>query len=234
MSSTLHTYKELVSKVYILVQTVYRREDSSVQFDDFLNHLAEALEHKGSLTDSIHIPPHVEIIQEQPDVSNVVVVKDDDHKNVVIRHSGVSQIVKEDEELETEQNEIVESPRPPSSFSTSAWRMEEKEEEEEEDVEDLAADAAEEAAEEAADEIAQVEEEEQEEEEQEEEHEEEQEEEEEEQEEDDEDEEELEIVTIKRKKYFVAAESKRVYKYVDDETAGAQVGKLENGNLILM
>ena len=44
----------------------------------------------------------------------------------------------------------------------------------------------------------------------------------------------MEIVTIKRKKYFVAAESKRVYKYVDDETAGAQVGKLENGNLILM
>jgi len=32
----------------------------------------------------------------------------------------------------------------------------------------------------------------------------------------------------------VAAESKRVYNYIDDETAGPQVGKLENGNLILM
>jgi hypothetical protein len=59
-------------------------------------------------------------------------------------------------------------------------------------------------------------------------------EEEEEEEEEEEDEEDLEIVTIKRKKYFVAAESKRVYMYVDDETAGAQIGKLENGNLILI
>ena len=52
-------------------------------------------------------------------------------------------------------------------------------------------------------------------------------------EEDDEDND-LYVKSQKKVKYFVSAESKRVYQYIDDTTRGAQVGKLENGKIVLM
>jgi len=55
----------------------------------------------------------------------------------------------------------------------------------------------------------------------------------EEEEEDDEDKD-LYIKTSKRVKYFVSAESKRVYEYIDATRKGPQVGKLENGKIVLM
>ena len=57
-------------------------------------------------------------------------------------------------------------------------------------------------------------------------------EEEEEKEEKEEDDEQLELVVLKGEKYFVAEESKRVYRYINNDTEGEQIGKLENGNLV--
>jgi hypothetical protein len=54
----------------------------------------------------------------------------------------------------------------------------------------------------------------------------------EEKEEKEEDDEQLELLTIKGEKYFVAEESKRVYRYINNDTEGEQIGKLENGNLV--
>ena len=49
---------------------------------------------------------------------------------------------------------------------------------------------------------------------------------------DDSKDEQLELLIIKGEKYFIAEESKRVYRYIDDDTEGEQIGKLENGNLV--
>jgi hypothetical protein len=44
----------------------------------------------------------------------------------------------------------------------------------------------------------------------------------------------LYIKTQKKVKYFVSTESKRVYEYIDDARHGPQIGKLENGKIVLM
>jgi type IV secretory pathway VirB9-like protein len=210
--SLLHTYKELVGKVYTLIQRASRQEDTATQFDDFLDHLAKALERTVPIGQSIHIPPHLEIIHEKSE--NVIVVKDDNHKNIVVRHTPGAQIdtIIEDEELTNEENVIVSNYPDDETDALEA--------------EELAQMAADEVAEELAQE-ADIEEPEEKEEEEEEE-----EEKEEETDEEDDGEEELEPITIKRRKYFVAVESKRVYEFIDDSTPGKQVGKLQNGNLI--
>ena len=184
----MHTYKTLVGKIYNVIQLVSRREDSAEEFDDFLEHLKVALESVA------HGPPHVEIVHEP--VNNVVVVKDDTTKNIIIRQC-IGEPIKEDEILDKDDmtNELVDN----------------------DDIEQLVRDVKEEDREEQegeldADDIPDFEEEKEE--------------------DDDSKDEQLELLIIKGEKYFIAEESKRVYRYIDDDTEGEQIGKLENGNLV--
>ena len=55
-----------------------------------------------------------------------------------------------------------------------------------------------------------------------------------EEEEDDDEDKDLYVKKYKGVKYFVSTESKRVYDFIDEASRGAQVGKLENGKIVLM
>ena len=208
--SLLEAYKGIVSQVYKLTQLSYQHRDSSNEFDSFLDHLQDVLEHKEKET--IHIPPHVEIIHDPAE--NVVVVKDETVKNITLRHLPPTTEIQADERLEEEENELIPE-TPITEVDDGKDAMETILDEDTPDIVQEIADAEAEAAE-AADEAA-VEEVKDEEEE-----------------EDDDEDNDLYVKTQKKVKYFVSAESKRVYQYIDDTTRGVQVGKLENGKIVLM
>ena len=214
--SLLEAYKGIVSQVYKLTQLSYQHRDSSNEFDSFLDHLQDVLEHKEKET--IHIPPHVEIIHDPAE--NVVVVKDETVKNITLRHLPPTTEIQADEHLE-EMNELI--PETPITevddgmdANIAKDTMETILDEDTPDIVQEIADAEAEAEEAAAAEEVKEKEDEKEDEE-----------------EDDEDND-LYVKSQKKVKYFVSAESKRVYQYVDDTTRGAQVGKLENGKIVLM
>jgi len=199
--SILDSYKEIVSQVYKLTQLSYQHRDSSNEFDEFLDHLQGVLEHKQQ---SIHIPPHVEIISEPAD--NVVVVKDDSVKNITLRHIPPSTEIQEDERLEEEEeNELVHE----SADEDIMIAKDVIESTLEEDIADAEAEG-EEVAHLAAELTL------------------------EEEEEDDDEDKDLYVKKYKGVKYFVSSESKRVYDFIDEASRGAQVGKLENGKIVLM
>lgn len=210
--SILETYKEMVSQVYKLTQLSYQRQDTSIEFDSFLNHLQDVLERK----QNIHIPPHVEIINEP-----VVVVKDDTVKNITLRHMPPSTQIQEDERLDKEENELIHN----TEDTLIAKEAIDANLDEDIDIEEAIADA-EAAGEEAIsnemeslslnlDKEDQDDDEDQDED------------------QDDQDQD-LYIKTHKKTKYFVSMESKRVYNYIDDNKHGEQVGKLENGKIVIM
>ena len=207
--SILETYKEIVSQVYKLTQLSYQHQDTTCEFDSFLSHLQDVLERK----QNIHIPPHVEIINEP-----VVVVKDDTVKNITLRHIPPSTQIQEDERLDKEENELIHN----TDDTLIAKEAIDANLDEDIDIEEAIADA-EAAGEEAIgnemeslslnlDK------------------------------EDDQDEgdgdedqdQDLYIKTHKKTKYFVSMESKRVYNYINDNKHGEQVGKLENGKIVIM
>jgi hypothetical protein len=199
--SILDSYKEIVSQVYKLTQLSYQHRDSSNEFDEFLDHLQGVLEHKQQ---TIHIPPHVEIISEPAD--NVVVVKDDSVKNITLRHIPPSTEIQEDERLEEEEeNELVHE----SADEDIMIAKDVIESTLEEDIADAEAEG-EEVAQLAAELTL------------------------EEEEEDDDEDKDLYVKKYKGVKYFVSSESKRVYDFIDEASRGAQVGKLENGKIVLM
>ena len=208
--SLLEAYKGIVSQVYKLTQLSYQHRDSSNEFDSFLDHLQDVLEHKENET--IHIPPHVEIIHDPAE--NVVVVKDETVKNITLRHLPPTTEIQADEHLE-EMNELIPE-TPITEVDDGMDAMETILDEDTPDIVQEIADAEAEAEEAAAAEEVKEKEDEKEDEE-----------------EDDEDND-LYVKSQKKVKYFVSAESKRVYQYVDDTTRGAQVGKLENGKIVLM
>jgi hypothetical protein len=208
--SLLEAYKGIVSQVYKLTQLSYQHRDSSNEFDSFLDHLQDVLEHKEKET--IHIPPHVEIIHDPAE--NVVVVKDETVKNITLRHLPPTTEIQADERLEEEENELIPE-TPITEVDDGKDAMETILDEDTPDIVQEIADAEAEAAE--ADEAAAEEVKEDEEEE-----------------EDDDEDNDLYVKTQKKVKYFVSAESKRVYQYIDDTTRGVQVGKLENGKIVLM
>lgn len=221
--SLLDAYKGLVSQVYKLTQLSYQHRDSSNEFDSFLDHLQDVLEHKEP--QSIHIPPHVEIIHDPSE--NVVVVKDETVKNITLRHLAPSEI-QADERLDADQeeeNELV--PETPvtavdddADADLARGVIDMTLDEDASDIAQEIADAEAESKEVLAQEIMDSKDEEASKEGDE---------------ADDEDEDnDLYIKTQKKVKYFVSAESKRVYQYVDETTRGSQVGKLENGKVVLM
>jgi len=209
--SLLEAYKGIVSQVYKLTQLSYQHRDSSNEFDSFLDHLQDVLEHKEKET--IHIPPHVEIIHDPAE--NVVVVKDETVKNITLRHLPPTTEIQADERLEEEENELIpETPITEVDDGKDAMEMilDENTPDIVQEIADAEAEAAEAADEAAAEEVKENEEEE----------------------EDDDEDNDLYVKTQKKVKYFVSAESKRVYQYIDDTTRGVQVGKLENGKIVLM
>ena len=217
--SLLEAYKGIVSQVYKLTQLSYQHHDTINEFDSFLDHLQDVLEHKQQQT--IHIPPHVEIINDP-----VVVVKDDTVKNITLRHIPPSTEIQEDECLEDreerEENEFIpETPVTSVEDDVKLARdaIDATLDEEEVDIAQEIADAEAEGEEALAQNMAEL-----------------NLEQEKEQEEDEEDEEDkdLYIKTFKKVKYFVSAESKRVYQYIDETHKGPLVGKLENGKIVLM
>ena len=209
--SLLEAYKGIVSQVYKLTQLSYQHRDSSNEFDSFLDHLQDVLEHKEQ--QSIHIPPHVEIIHEPAE--NVVVVKDDSVKNITLRHIAPSEI-QADEQLENELIHETPITEVDDGKDTMETILDEDAPDIAQDIADAEAEAAE-AADEADEASAETVNEEKEDEE-----------------EDMDEDNDLYIKTQKKVKYFVSAESKRVYQCIDDTTRGAQVGKLENGKIVLM
>jgi len=208
--SLLEAYKGIVSQVYKLTQLSYQHRDSSNEFDSFLDHLQDVLEHKEQ--QSIHIPPHVEIIHEPAE--NVVVVKDDSVKNITLRHIAPSEI-QADEQLENELIHETPITEVDDGKDTMETILDEDAPDIAQDIADAEAEAAEAEANEASAETVN-------------------EEKEDEEEEDMDEDNDLYIKTQKKVKYFVSAESKRVYQCIDDTTRGAQVGKLENGKIVLM
>ena len=223
--SLLEAYKGIVSQVYKLTQLSYQHRDSSNEFDSLLDHLQNVLENKEPQSllrqESIHIPPHVEIIHDPAE--NVVVVKDETVKNITLRHLPPTNEIQADERLEDEENELIhETPITEVDDGDDANiakdTMETILDEDTPDIVQEIADAEAEAEEAAAAEAEEVKE---------------KEDEKEDEEEDDEDND-LYVKSQKKVKYFVSAESKRVYQYIDDTTRGAQVGKLENGKIVLM
>jgi hypothetical protein len=212
--SLLEAYKGIVSQVYKLTQLSYQHQNTINEFDSFLDHLQDVLEHKQEQT--IHIPPHVEIINEP-----VVVVKDDTVKNITLRHILPSTEIQADENIEPdEENELI-----PESTITSVDdkddaliakdAIETSLDEETPDIAQEIADAEAEGIEAIAQEIADADAEAEEE-------------------DDDDEDKDFYIKKYKNKKYFVSEESKRVYQYIDDSHHGAQLGKLENGKIVLM
>ena len=209
--SLLEAYKGIVSQVYKLTQLSYQHRDSADEFDSFLDHLQNVLENKEQ---PIHIPPHVEIIHDPAE--NVVVVKDESVKNITLRHLPPTNEIQADEHLEEENELIPETPITEVDDGEDANiakdTMETILDEDTPDIVQEIADAeaeAEEAA--AAEEVEEKDEE-----------------------ENDDEDNDLYVKSQKKVKYFVSAESKRVYQYIDDTTRGAQVGKLENGKIVLM
>ena len=209
--SLLEAYKGIVSQVYKLTQLSYQPRDSADEFDSFLDHLQNVLENKEQ---PIHIPPHVEIIHDPAE--NVVVVKDESVKNITLRHLPPTNEIQADEHLEEENELIPETPITEVDDGEDANiakdTMETILDEDTPDIVQEIADAeaeAEEAA--AAEEVEEKDDE-----------------------ENDDEDNDLYVKVQKKVKYFVSAESKRVYQYVDDTTRGAQVGKLENGKIVLM
>ena len=209
--SLLEAYKGIVSQVYKLTQLSYQHRDSADEFDSFLDHLQNVLENKEQ---PIHIPPHVEIIHDPAE--NVVVVKDESVKNITLRHLPPTNEIQADEHLEEENELIPETPITEVDDGEDANiakdTMETILDEDTPDIVQEIADAeaeAEEAA--AAEEVEEKDDE-----------------------ENDDEDNDLYVKVQKKVKYFVSAESKRVYQYVDDTTRGAQVGKLENGKIVLM
>ena len=209
--SLLEAYKGIVSQVYKLTQLSYQHRDSADEFDSFLDHLQNVLENKEQ---PIHIPPHVEIIHDPAE--NVVVVKDESVKNITLRHLPPTNEIQADEHLEEENELIPETPITEVDDGEDANiakdTMETILDEDTPDIVQEIADAeaeAEEAA--AAEEVEEKDEE-----------------------ENDDEDNDLYVKFQKKVKYFVSAESKRVYQYIDDTTRGAQVGKLENGKIVLM
>ena len=216
--SLLEAYKGIVSQVYKLTQLSYQHRDSSNEFDSFLDHLQNVLENKEPQSllrqESIHIPPHVEIIHDPAE--NVVVVKDESVKNITLRHLPPTNEIQADEHLEEENELIPETPITEVDDGEDANiakdTMETILDEDTPDIVQEIADAeaeAEEAA--AAEEVEEKDDE-----------------------ENDDEDNDLYVKVQKKVKYFVSAESKRVYQYIDDTTRGAQVGKLENGKIVLM
>lgn len=211
--STLRTYKNIVSEVYSMGSAVAqgKHAEASVHFNSFLEQLAAALESKDSVGahGSIHIPPHLEIFHEpKPDV---VVVKDTDTKNIVLRPSAKH--VPDDIEMDCIEETAVESA--PESAPECAMDVEEAKSEV--GIPDEGADADAEDVDEKA-ETKETEEEE--------------EEVEADGPEDEAETEEIEEIIIRGKKYYLAPESKRVFEYVDDENSGDLIGKLVNGNIV--
>lgn len=209
--SLLEAYKGIVSQVYKLTQLSYQHHNTINEFDSFLDHLQDVLENKQS---NIHIPPHVEIINEP-----VVVVKDDTVKNITLRHIPPTDV----EELKEDENELI-----PESTITSVDEgddmrlakdaidstLDEEPLDIAQEIADAEAEGVEALAQEIGDELVLDD-----------------------KEDDDEndgEDKDLYIKTQKKVKYFVSTESKRVYEYIDDARHGPQIGKLENGKIVLM
>jgi len=210
--SLLEAYKGIVSQVYKLTQLSYQHHNTINEFDSFLDHLQDVLENKQS---QVHIPPHVQIINEP-----VVVVKDDTVKNITLRHIPPTDV----EELKEDENELI-----PESTITSVDDGDDTRlakdaidatlDEEPLDIAQEIADAEAEGIEALAHTIGEelvVDDKETEDE------------------ENDGEDKDLYIKTQKKVKYFVSMESKRVYQYIDDTRHGPQIGKLENGKVVLM
>jgi len=215
--SMLNAYKNIVSRVYKLSQLSYQHKDTTDEFDDFLEHLQVAFE----LKKNDHIPPHVEILDLPAE--NVVVVKDDTIKNIALRHTNNISI------NEDEQNELI-----PESIITE---IDDKDDTvnipdaslfveddaiptttTDDDDRNIAAAAIQSTLDDFVNVIGD-------------------------QtsvcssENDDTDEEadnDLYTRVYMGMKYHVSDESKRVYQYIDDETRGPMVGKLENGKIVLL
>jgi len=212
--SLLEAYKGIVSQVYKLTQLSYQHRDSSNEFDSFLDHLQDVLENKQS---QVHIPPHVQIINEP--MENVVVVKDETIKNITLRHIPPTDV----EELKTDENELI-----PESTITSVddgddmrlakdaidATLDEEPLDIAQEIADAEAEGAEALAHTIGEELVLDDKEDDE--------------------ENDGEDKDLYIKTQKKVKYFVSTESKRVYEYIDDARHGPQIGKLENGKIVLM
>ena len=208
--SLLEAYKGIVSQVYKLTQLSYQHHNTINEFDSFLDHLQDVLENKQS---NIHIPPHVEIINEP-----VVVVKDDTVKNITLRHIPPTDV----EELKEDENELI-----PESTITSVDEgddmrlakdaidstLDEEPLDIAQEIADAEAEGVEALAQEIGDELVLDDKEDD---------------------ENDGEDKDLYIKTQKKVKYFVSTESKRVYEYIDDARHGPQIGKLENGKIVLM
>ena len=211
--SILEAYKEIVSQVYKLTQLSYQHQDTSGEFDSFLNHLQDVLERKQQQT--IHIPPHVEIISEP-----VIVVKDDTVKNITLRHIPPTTEIQEDERLDGEENELIHEVKDDTMLAKD---MIGANLDEEINIEEAIADAEAEGEEAISKEMGSLslnldksDEDDDDDD------------------DDDDQDKDLYIKTYKKAKYFVSMESKRVYLYINDTNHGAQVGKLENGKIVLM
>jgi hypothetical protein len=210
--SLLEAYKGIVSQVYKLTQLSYQHHDTINEFDSFLDHLQDVLENKQS---QVHIPPHVQIINEP-----VVVVKDDTVKNITLRHIPPADV----EELKEDENELIPESTITSVDDSDDTRLakdaiESTLDEEPLDIAQEIADAEAEGIEALAHTIGEelvVDDKETDDE------------------DDDNEDKDLYIKTQKKVKYFVSTESKRVYLYIDDTRHGPQIGKLENGKIVLM
>ena len=161
------------------------------------------------------IVPNVVVTKDEPEIKTVVV------KNAVVNNAVISEEDNDDDsaivrDLNLGDGDDIESVVPEES-EHEATEAEEEVEEAEEEVEE-----AEEEVEEAEEEVEEAEEEVEEAEEEVEEAEEEVEEE----------EEGMEIIKVKKKTYFCGEHSKKVYEYIDDESAGDCLGVLKDGRIV--
>ena len=167
----------------------------------------EHLQDAFELKKNDHIPPHVEIIEVPAE--NVVVVKDDTVKNISLRHTNLT--ITEEEQNELIPETIITDVEDNSLFvKDDAIPMIMTEE----DDKNIASTAIQTNLEEFEDTIGSDKDDDEE--------------------TDDELDNDLYTKVYMGMKYHVSDESKRVYQYIDDETRGPMVGKLENGKIVLL
>ena len=193
-----------------IVSRVYKLSQLSYQHKDTTEEFDSFLEHLQDafeLKKNDHIPPHVEIIEVPAE--NVVVVKDDMVKNISLRHTNLT--ITEEEQNELIPETIITDVEDNSLFvKDDAIPMIMTEE----DDKNIASTAIQTNLEEFEDTIGSDKDDDEE--------------------TDDELDNDLYTKVYMGMKYHVSDESKRVYQYIDDETRGPMVGKLENGKIVLL
>jgi len=193
-----------------IVSRVYKLSQLSYQHKDTTEEFDSFLEHLQDafeLKKNDHIPPHVEIIEVPAE--NVVVVKDDTVKNISLRHTNLT--ITEEEQNELIPETIITDVEDNSLFvKDDAIPMIMTEE----DDKNIASTAIQTNLEEFEDTIGSDKDDDEE--------------------TDDELDNDLYTKVYMGMKYHVSDESKRVYQYIDDETRGPMVGKLENGKIVLL